>query len=223
VVFPLIVILTVAATASPLPPPVLRQIDAGAGSGVCGRLAVHANAAIAAVLDGDATALRALDRLATVDLSGSDRSRRSAGADVTRFAADLGADADRGADELRRLSALASPDRDRAAAAALEDFSAALGESLATERGIAVGLTRVAGYIPAVSKRDDAPPTRPPIRDTTDQRNEPPAVSGSAPGDAENSAAQFVGAVAELANRVPVLRAREARAADHSVAAVSGC
>jgi len=233
----LLVVATLVAAASPAPtatPATLKEIGhVRAPGGVCGNLVVHANSAIAAALRDDAIVTRAIARLRTIDLDNA-FSRRAGLGELTRLAAELGDQAARGDGEVKRLREQADRTSDADHKAELRAFADGLSGALGRQRKIATDLAAFLRYldyrdlreIPDLSSKtgmdpfnaNKGGPTPAPTMPPT-----PPPVTGSPYENAGSPNAMVLAAAADFEARTVDVRSDEAKAAEHSEAAVSGC
>ena len=233
----LFVFATLVAAASPAPtatPAALKEIGrVRAPGGVCGNLVVHANSAIAAALHDDVIVTHAIARLRSIDLNNA-FSRREGLGELNRLALELGDQAAHGDGEVRRLREQAERSSEPSNKAELRVFADGLSAALGRQKKIAVDLgafLRFLDYrelrdIPDLSggrgldpfnsnKNGPTPsPTLPPT---------PPPVTGSPYENAGSPNAMALAAAADFESRTADVRSDEAKAAEHSEAAVSGC
>jgi hypothetical protein len=208
-------------------PAALREIgpDRAAGS-VCGTLVVHANGAIAAALHDDQVVDRAIERLRSIDFDSNGPARRNGLAELGRLAVEVQEQSLRGDDELRRLNDLAA----RLETARRDDvrsFGNALGAAFARQRAMAADLAGLVAYFNYRDIRGDENPPDDVSRGPSEllgrtAQSSLPAVRSpySTAGTPNQMAAR---AALDLTGRAAGIRADEARAADHSEPAVSGC
>ena len=241
-VLALVVAATTAQTSAPAPsatPPAahLREIGHVRTTAACANIVVHANSAISGALRNDMTLQSTIQRLRAVDLNSNTISRRNGMADLSKLAADMRAEAVRADGEVKRLRDLAAKSTDETRKAELKTFADALGGALYKQKKAAMD---VQGFIEYLSYED--------MRDTPElhQMNQVTLETGSVKGYGHRSIIEefvesghdlgFKGdhgnlsytemaqaAARDFELRVPQIAADEAKAADHSAGAVSGC
>jgi hypothetical protein len=230
VVAALIAAASPAPTATPVP---LREIARVRSGGICGNLVVHANSAIAAALHDDTLVTRAIARLRAINLDNA-FSRRDGLGDLARLANELGDQAARGGGEVKRLREQAERSSDSSHKADVRVFADGLSDALGRQHKIAVDLGDFLRYldyrdlhdVPDLISRDrldpflstKGSPTPAPTLAPT-----PPPVTGSPYQNAGSPSAMALAAANDFEARTADVRRDEARAAEHSEAAVSGC
>ncbi len=233
----LLVVATLIAAASPAPtatPEPLKEIGhARAPAGVCGNLVVHANSAIAAALRDDGIVTRAIARLRSIDFDNA-FSRRDGLGELSHLASELGDQSARGDGEVKRLREQADRSSDATHQAEMRVFADGLSGALGRQRKIATDLGAFLRYLDYRDLREipdlgnphgldpfnstQGKPTPPPTAPPT-----PPPVTTSPYETAGAPNKMALAAAADFEGRTAAVHGDEAKAAEHSEAAVSGC
>lgn len=194
---------------------------------ICANVVVHANSAIAASLRDDERLGRALVRLRGADLEDGSPARRSALVELSGLADGVADDANRGRDEVRRLTTLANDARHQHAGD-LAAFARALDLVFDRQQKMVGDL---AAFIGGMNVRDirasqtDTNPMLEPVQSTRGNSR----YDGSGPPRPSftqrplGSLALARALAGELEKRTALNEHDETTAADHAEAAVTGC
>jgi hypothetical protein len=196
-------------------------------------LVVHANSAIDAALHDDVLVGRVVARLRDIDLENNALSKRNGLAELNHLAAELSDESLRGESEVKRLRETAERKGGPGLNPDLRTFSDALGGALGRQHRIGIDLNNFLTYLDYRDMREISRPTDSPQR--RGGGTDPFAPSGfpnaSAPTQQPGTPYSIAGtpnrmaiaAAIDFGARSAEVQADEAKAADHSEAAVSGC
>ena len=212
----------------------LKQIGRTTHSStVCGNLVVHANSAIDAALHDDALVGRVVARLRDIDLENNVLSKRSGLSELNRLAADLNDESLRGESEVKRLREAAERKGGPGLNPDLRTFSDALGGALGRQHRIGVDLNNFLAYLDYRDMREMSRPADSPQRrgGGTDPFGSTGFPNASAPTPQPGTPYSIAGtpnrmavaAAIDFEARNAEVQGDEARAAEHSETAVSGC
>ena len=200
----------------------LHLIGRGAnGAGICGNVAVHANAAIAASLHDDQTLERSADRLTDLDFDETNVVQRNGVAELRRLSGDIADTSARGASEVRRLRVYAVKIDDDRQRTELITFADALQSALEQQQKMGLELDKFLAGLVYREMRDqaalppddpDATPSPRPFGPEAGPGTNPTTATAEARATATDFEAKFID-----------VRRDEANAADLSEAAVGGC
>jgi len=229
VIFPLLIFATVAASGTPAPLSVgpLKEIVQAHGSGACGVVVVHANAAIAAVLRDDQLLARTIGHMHSANLEGGAQLWHESMNDLEHLATELHASSTQGIGEIDRLRDISAKPGDATERSALKSFADALGNALDRQAKIGSDLDRVLTSLYRQSMRGPSGQDFDNMEGTTDPSNtngqsgEPGVQRLSSQGASPNTT--LSAAAAEFQARIPDIAHDEVKAAEHSEGAVSGC
>jgi hypothetical protein len=222
-VFPILVFVVALGVASPEPAQ-LKEIGHGsASSNMCGILVVHANSAIAAALRDDVLIARTIAVMRTSNIEGDSLIRRQTLYDLDGLAAALRESETHGNGEIKRLRDLAANSSDESQNADLKSFADALGEALNRQAKMAADLTRVLASLDYQEMRSSTPDPQSTLAAAPAVRPAPELhLSGDSPQ--RTSPNLLLSSVAaDFQARMGFVQKAEAKAADHSDGAVSGC
>jgi hypothetical protein len=222
-VFPILVFVVVLGAAAPAPAQLKEIGHASASSNMCGILVVHANSAISAALRDDVLIARTIAVMRTSNLEADSISRRQTMNDLDGLAAQLRDTETHGNGEIKRLRDLAANASDAPQNADLKTFADALGDALSRQAKMSVDLTRVLASLDYQDMRGSVP-------DPQSTLAAAPAVTGApelhfAGASAEHASPNLLlsSVAADFQARMSQVQKSEAKAADHSDGAVSGC
>jgi hypothetical protein len=213
---------------------VLKQIGRTTHSNaVCGNLVVHANGAIDSALHDDVLVGRVVARLRDIDLENNALSKRGGLSELNRLAGELNDESLRGESEIKRLREAAERKGGPGLNSGLRTFSDALGGALGRQHRIGIDLSNFLAYLDYRDMREMSRPTDSPQRRGigTDPFSSNGFPSASAPTPQPGTPYSIAGTPNRMAVAAAVdfearnadVRGDEARAAEHSEAAVSGC
>jgi hypothetical protein len=234
-IFPILVFMIVSGVASPAPEAApdgpLREIGHVRAT-MCGALVVHANGAISAALHDDLLIARTIGRLRASNLEDNALDRHTAMTELDRLAQQLHDSEVQGNGEIKRLRDMAAKSGDATQKTELRTFADALGGALNRQRKIADDLTGLLSYL---SYQEMVTPSE---SDVQSMRTNATEFAGAQAQVQALADAQHTGggsfdhaspnqllqqAATEFQGRMPDVQRDEARAADHSEGAVSGC
>jgi hypothetical protein len=222
-------VVALASAPSPAPAPAhaspLQEIGRVRALPACTPIVVHANGAISQTLDNDRGLAILSNNLRTTDYDGQNAiQRRNAISAIEKQASEIRINAGNADGEIKRLREYAAASKDPQRKAELKAFTDALGGALLRQKRAAVELMR---NITVVQGRGEAANARGIIaRDSLAPENGMPSLSRSPGGlpQATNSWNETMKALAaDLDERAQAIVADESVAADHSIAATSGC
>jgi hypothetical protein len=233
-VFLILVFVAASGAANPAPAmPVgpLKEIgQVHASANMCGALVVHANSAISAALRDDLLITRTIGRMRSSNLEGEALSRRQAMNDLDRLAAELRETETQGIGEVNRLRDLGAKTGDATHKVELKTFADALGGALNRQGKIADDLNGLLAYLDYQELRGssfgDSDNMPSPSLDASGSAGQSPAVGEQHGGSSFEHATPnvlLISAAADYQARMPEVQKDEAKAADHSEGAVSGC
>jgi hypothetical protein len=209
----------------------LHEIGQHGAAGVCGPLVVHANAAIASELHNHQWLAQTIGRLRTLDVEGNAMTRRQELAQLSAFSGELHDTALRGDDELRRLGDAAERLAGSSHPGGVRAFSEPLADAFAEEQRTAADLAAFVSYLDYVDLHkvrqgpEDPPASAEPnplVRLPTNA--DLIAAEPSSPYEKAGSP-NLMGRAAgvDFSARLTAVTGLEARAAERSGDAVSGC
>jgi hypothetical protein len=243
---PSLILLATLATASPSPAPVdspdpLKVIVTVRSSTLCSQFADHANAAIAATLQNDATLGSVVNTLRVPDLAGNPIERRNMMLRLAELADSIAKQYKAGIGEVKSLRALQSQTNDPQEKVELKAAADALGGALYRQHLIGRDLDGFLAYEYAADmRRPDDDDMMPQMMQATSADVGPYYYAAKAPtwlaqpepvspsilagheslsDDAEMAAS----ASHDFASRLPAITGDELTAADHFTEAAGGC
>ena len=198
---------------------------------------MHANSAIDAALHGDVLVGRVIVRLRETDFEDNALSKRNGVGELNRLAAQLSDEALRGEAEIKRLREAAERKGGPGLGPELRLFSDALGGALARQHKIGMDLNGFLSYLYYREMREVARVETPPgqrrgygaagdpfgtggLPNSFATPSPPPGTPYAIAGTPKRMAAA---AAMDFGARSIEVQGDEAKAADHSEAAVSGC
>ena len=215
---------------SPAPAPTsspLREIGRVRANASCPVIIVHANSAIHSALNNDATVGLTVHTLRTVDLETNVIDRRNAIDQLTHDAIDLSEQGKHGVDEVKRLRELAAKTSDPAQKAELRTFADALGGALNRQLKLARDLN---GFLSYLDFRDmDASPHEDEINraaltpDVPSYHFAEPIMAKQAVDPRGTPNQMAVAAADDFVDQMTAIGADEAKAAEHTDGAITGC
>ncbi len=229
--------LTAESPSPPVPPSPLKEIGRVQSLSVCSAVVVHANSAIGEALDNDAQLALAINRLRTTDLDSTNEiTRRNGMNDLSTLAGRIRTGAAAGTGEVKRLREIVATTSDPTRKAELKAFADALGGALARQRKAGVDLDRMLVIIDGRRAVEDVNTT-----EMVDERASIAAPSvgsrqaiGANPGLMRSAVAApgpghepvdgyLHDAADDFTARTQVILSDEGIAADHALAATTGC
>lgn len=232
-IFPILIFVIISGSASPEPDASgpLKEIGHVKAS-ACGAVVVHANSAISAALHDDLVIARTIARMRASNLEDNAISRRQALNDLNRLAADLRQSEMQGVGEVKRLRDMAAKSPDPTQKIELKTFADALGGALNRQSKIAADFNGLLAYL------DYQEVVTPGQTDAQQFASNSMEFAGSAARTTALAADQRAGggsfdhanpnqllqmAASDFQTRMTDVQSDEAKAADHTEGAVSGC
>jgi len=232
-IFPILIFVIVSGAASPEPDSSgpLKEIGHVRAS-ACGAVVVHANAAISAALHDDFLIARSIARMRNANLEDNALSRRQAMNDLEHLAIQLRESEMAGVGEAKRLRDMASKSPDPTQKVELKTFADALGGALNRQSKIAADFNGLLAYL------DYQEALTPSQTDAQQFASNSMEFTGGAGRATEMAAAQRAGggsfehaspnqlllaAASDFQARLIDVQSDEAKAANHTDGAVSGC
>jgi len=220
--------------ASPAPAPSPLQEIGHVRASMCGALLVHANAAIAAALHNDLTLARTIARMRSADVEGNPIARRATMAELDKLSADLRDTAVHGDAEIKRLREMAEKATAEPQKTDLKTFANSLGGALYRQKKMASDLNGLMAYMDFQQMRAEFPNNNSPsplpggssqmagyARTNLPNPMQPQDPSGLYEHGSPNQ--MLLSAASDFQARMSDVQLDEAKAADHSEGAVSGC
>jgi hypothetical protein len=225
----LLLVLALASTPEPSTPPVtsspLKEIGRVRALPACTTLVVHANSAIDSALRNDNALAVSVNRLKHVDLDANALSRSRGLNELMGISRDMRKQAVEAEGEVKRLREIAATSEDATRKEELKAFSDALGGAVFRQKRAADDLARFVVITEGRVAKAEAHMDMQTGGDSADGMTKPRANATLPPYSPSplylNETARE--AAKDFEARIALIVADEAKAADHSVGATSGC
>jgi hypothetical protein len=226
----LLLVLALASTPEPSTPPVtsspLKEIGRVRALPACTTLVVHANSAIDSALRNDNALAVSVNRLKHVDLDANALSRSRGLNELMGISRDMRKQAVEAEGEVKRLREIAATSEDATRKEELKSFADALGGAVFRQKRAADDLARFVVITEGRVAKAEAHMDMQTGKDPTQDGLFKPAANATLPPYSPsplylNETARD--AAKEFEAKIALIVADEAKAADHSIGATSGC